>query len=83
MLQATTMSPKKISIPFTFLLKKNGSINDVKKAPVLIVTNATETLETLIALKNVIQCNAIKVPDIKNLTNDFLSNLSDFFLNKK
>ena len=77
------MSPKKISIPFTFLLKKNGSINDVKKAPVLIVTNATETLETLIALKNVIQCNAIKVPDIKNLTNDFLSNLSDFFLNKK
>lgn len=77
------MRPKKISIPFTFLLKKNGSIKDVKKAPVLIVTNATETLETLIALKNVIQCNAIKVPDIKNLTNDFLSNLSDFFLNKK
>ena len=32
-----------------FLLKKIGSINDVKNAPVLMVTSATETLETLMA----------------------------------
>ena len=52
---ATTIRPRTISIAFILLLKKNGSINDVKKAPVLMVTNATETLETLMALKNVIQ----------------------------
>ena len=58
-------------------------MNEVKKAPVLIITNATETLETLIALKNVIQWRAIRIPDKKNLKRDFLSSENDFFLSRK
>lgn len=50
-----------------------GSINDVKKAPVLMVTKATETLETLIALKKKIQCNAIMIPVKINLNKAFVS----------
>ena len=78
-----TIRPNKISIGLIFLLKKKGSINDVKKAPVLIVTRATETLETLIALKKVIQWSAIKIPDKKNFNKDFLSNVNDCFLQTK
>ena len=74
-----TIAPKKISINLILLLKKNGSINDVKNAPVLIVTNATETLDTLIALKKVIQCNAIMIPESKNFSIAFLSILNFFF----
>ena len=36
-----TIIPKKISVALIFLLKKKGSISDVKKAPVLMATNAT------------------------------------------
>lgn len=52
---AITSNPKTISSSFILLLKNTGSINDVKKAPVLIVTKATETFDTLIALKKKIQ----------------------------
>ena len=79
----TTNKPKRISTGFILLLKKRGSIKEVKKAPVLIITNATETLETLIALKKVIQCNAMMIPDKKNLIKDLLSSLNDFFLTIK
>ncbi len=67
-----TKSPRKISNVFILLLKKIGSIKDVKKAPVLIVTNATDTLETLIALKKNIQCIAIMIPENKNFKSPFL-----------
>ena len=68
---------------FTFLLKKMGSINDVKKAAVLMVTRATETLDTFMALKKKIQCKAMIIPVNKNLVNPFLSTLKDFFFTKK
>ena len=55
----------------------------VKNAPVLIVTKATETFETLIALKKVIQCRAIKIPVIANFKSPFLSMVKDFLLTKK
>ncbi len=48
-------------------------MSDVKKAPVLMVTKATETLETFIALKKKIQCKAMIIPVNKNFTNPFLS----------
>ena len=79
----TTSKPRIISTALILLLKKIGSMSDVKNAPVLIATRATETFETLIALKNVIQWSAIKIPDSKNLNNDFLSSSNDFFLIKK
>ena len=63
---ATTINPNKISINLIFRLKKKGSIKEVKKAPVLIVTKAIETLDTFIALKKKIQCSAIIIPVHKN-----------------
>ena len=45
----TTIAPKIISINRILLLKKIGSISEVKKAPVLIITKATETFDILIA----------------------------------
>lgn len=78
-----TNAPKSISIRFIFLLKKIGSINDVKKAPVLIVTKATDTLDTFIALKKVIQCTAMMIPVIKNSKIALLVILKDFFFIKK
>ena len=50
-----TINPRIISNEFILLLKKMGSISDVKKAPVLIVTKAIETFDTFIALKKKIQ----------------------------
>ena len=47
-----------------------------------MVTNAIETFETFIALKKVIQCNAIIIPVNKNFKNDFLSIVKLFFLIK-
>ena len=79
----TTINPKNISSGFILLLKKKGSINEVNNAPVLIITNAIETLETLIALKKKIQCSAIIIPERKNFNNVFLSNRNDFFLMTK
>lgn len=58
-------------------------MNEVKNAPVLIVTKATETLDTLIALKNVIQCNAIKSPVKINLMIPGLSIRKLFLKSKK
>ena len=78
-----TNKPRIISNDLILLLKKIGSINEVKNAPVLIVTKATETLETLMALKKKIQCVAIIIPVNKNLTSALLSTKKDFFLNKK
>ena len=75
----TTIAPKRISISRIRLLKKKGSIKEVKNAPVLMVTNATDTLDTLIALKNMIQCRAMIIPEIKNLIKPFLSR-ANFFL---
>ena len=53
-----TIIPRIISKGFILRLKKRGSINDVKKAPVLIVTKATETLEIFMALKMAIRKSA-------------------------
>ncbi|GFD74501.1 hypothetical protein KUL156_58510 [Alteromonas sp. KUL156] len=78
-----TNKPNTISIVFILLLKKKGSINEAKKAPVLIITKATDTFDTFIALKNVIQCTAIITPEMANLINAFFSTLNDFFLIKK
>ncbi len=80
---STTNNPRIISNDLILLLKKIGSINEVKNAPVLIVTKATDTLETLMALKKKIQCVAIIIPVNKNLTSALLSTKKDFFLNKK
>ena len=77
------MSPKTISNLLILLLKKRGSINDTKKAPVLIVTRATETLDTLMALKKKIQCNAITTPVRKNFPIPTPSTLNDFFFMTK
>ena len=63
-----TIKPSTISSNLILLLKNSGSISDVKKAPVLIVTKATETLDTFMALKKKIQCKAIMIPVNKNLT---------------
>jgi len=71
-----TKAPNKISMGRMRRLKKKGSMNDVKNAPVLIVTKATETLDTLMALKKVIQCNAIIIPERKNFVNAILSMLN-------
>ena len=78
-----TNKPRIISNDLILLLKKIGSINEVKNAPVLIVTKATDTLETLMALKKKIQCVAIIIPVNKNLTSALLSTKKDFFLSKK
>ncbi len=78
-----TNNPSKISIDFIFLLKKNGSINEAKKAPVLMVTRATETFDTFIALKKVIQCTAIIIPETANFSKAFVSILNDIFRIKK
>ena len=57
-------------------------MREVKKAPVLIVTSAMETLETLIALKKKIQCSAMITPVPKNLSKDLRSIEKPFFLIK-
>lgn len=61
-----TNKPKKISYHITFLLYHMGSKTEVNNAAVEIVANVTETLETLTAIKKVIQCNAIRIPVIKS-----------------
>lgn len=53
---------------------------DVKNAPVDKQANVMDMLETLIALKNVIQCNAMINPEISNKTMSFLDNLKLVFL---
>ena len=58
-------------------------MNEVKKAPVLITTEAIETFETLIAKKKVIQCSEIKILDEKNFNKEILSNANDLFFNTK
>jgi hypothetical protein len=64
-------------------LKKIGSIRETKKAPVLIVTRATETVDTLIAVKKKIQCKAIRIPVKKNLAIAIQSTLNDFLFTRK
>lgn len=61
--------PKKISYQITFLLKNMGSIKDAKKAPVENMAKAIEIFASLMDAKKVIQCSAIKIPAIENLTN--------------
>lgn len=78
-----TIKPNIISKSLIFLLKKIGSMNETKKAPVLIVTRATETLDTFMALKKKIQCKAIIIPVNKNLKIPLVSALNDFFLTIK
>ena len=58
----TTKIPNITSYLIIFLLYNNGSKKDVKKAPKESTERVTETLDSLIALKNVIQCKAIKTP---------------------
>jgi hypothetical protein len=57
-----TIKPNIISNSLIFLLKRIGSIKETKKAPVLIVTKATETLDTFMALKNAVNNNNLKAP---------------------
>lgn len=59
------MSPKKTSYQMIFLLCKMGSKKEAKKAPVDKQANVTDTLETLMALKNVSQCKAMTNPKRK------------------
>ena len=66
-----TINPKTTSYLIIFLLKKMGSNNEVKKAPVDIIANVIDTLDTLTALKKANQCKAIKNPMRANITNDF------------
>ena len=53
---------------------------EVKKAPVDKQANVIDMLETLMALKKVIQCKAIIKPEISNNTISFLDNLKLVFL---
>ena len=53
--------------------------NEVKKAPVDIIANVTETFDTLMAPKKVSQCTAMINPAIKKPNNTFFGNLI-FFL---
>ena len=78
-----TNRPRIISNDLMRLLKKTGSIREVKKAPVLMVTNATDTFETFIAEKNAIQWSAIRIPLIKNLTNAWGVIFKGFFTIRK
>lgn len=78
-----TSAPKKISMTLIFLLKKKGSMKEVKNAPVLMVTRATEILEILIALKKVIQCRAMRTPEKMNFSTDFRSTKKLFLRSKK
>ena len=55
---------------------------EVKNAPVDKQANVIDILETLIALKKVIQCKAIIKPEINNKTISFLDNLKLVFLYK-
>ena len=59
---ATTINPKSTSYQMTFLPKKRGSNNEVKKAPVDKQAKVTEILDTLMALKKVNQCKAMINP---------------------
>ena len=54
-----------------FLLKIKGSKREAKKAPVDIIANVIETLETFIAEKNASQCNAINSPTKHNFKSVF------------
>ena len=56
-----------------------GSNNEVKKAPVDIIANVIDTLDTLTALKNASQCKAIKKPIRANITNDFKDTFNSSF----
>ena len=53
---------------------------EVKKAPVDKQANVIDMFDTLIALKNVIQCSAIIRPEISNKTLSYLDNLKLVFL---
>ena len=53
-----------------------GSNNEVKKAPVDIIANVIDTLDTLTALKKASQCKAIKKPMRANINNDFKDTFS-------
>jgi len=60
--------PKRISYQITVRLKIIGSIKDAKKAPVENIAKAMDILDSLIDPKKVIQCKAIIIPAIENLT---------------
>ena len=75
----TTINPNTISYQTTFLPNKSGSINDVKKAPIDRQAKVTDTLETLIALKNVNQCNMIINPANRKANNVFLGTCNGIF----
>ena len=53
---------------------------EVKNAPVDKQANVMDIFETLIALKKVIQCNAMIKPEISNKTISFLDSLKLDFL---
>ena len=76
------MEPKISSTGRIFRLKKKGSTKEVKNAPVLMVTKATETFDTLIAWKKNIQWTAIMTPVPKNFNKETAS-VRTFFLMKK
>ena len=57
-----------------------GSMRDVKKAPVENMAKVIEILETLIAVKNVIQCKAMTMPAKKNFRMVLKGSRSEIFL---
>ena len=67
-----TITPKKTSYQITFRPNKIGSRKEVKNAPVDKHANVTETLETLMALKNVNQCKAMTTPANNNCSKIFV-----------
>lgn len=75
------MMAKTISERLIFRLKKKGSKNAEKSAPVESVLRATATFETLIAPKNAIQCNPMTTPIPSNMAKSFGLIFNGIFLN--
>ena len=72
-----TINPKNISYGTIFFLKIIGSIKAINNADEDMHTSATDTLDTLIAIKKVAQCTAIIIPIPKNFNNVRVSTLKE------
>jgi hypothetical protein len=59
-----------------------GSSKEAKKAPVDIIANVIDTLDTFIAAKNASQCIAIKKPTAANFSKELFDTFNLSFLNK-
>ena len=77
-----TIIPNKISYQIIPRLYIKGSNNEAKKAPHENIANVIDILDSSIAPKKVIQCNAIIIPEINSFNNKLLETLM-FFLKIK